>query len=128
MIKACFGMVNEEFEHFEQPKKEFLKALKASLGIVATAAKKANLSRTNHYYWLEQDEEYAKAVADIDESLKDFGESMLLEIMKSGNAAAIIFFAKTKLKDRGYSEKDRGNEESTDNTFNFNLVLPDDDD
>ena len=38
-------------------KKQMLKALEKSLGVVTTALKATDLSRTNYYKWLKEDEE-----------------------------------------------------------------------
>lgn len=82
-----------------------LQALELSLGVVSTAAKKAGIHRSTHYDWLANDEEYKKAVKDIEELALDFGESKLHEQMNDGNVSAIIFFMKTKGKRRGYVER-----------------------
>lgn len=86
-------------------KKAMLQALELSLGVVSTAAKKAGIHRSTHYDWLANDEEYKKAVKDIEELALDFGESKLHEQMNDGNVSAIIFFMKTKGKRRGYVER-----------------------
>ena len=43
-------------------KKRMLKALESSLGVITTALKVTELSRTNFYKWLKEDEEFAKEV------------------------------------------------------------------
>ena len=43
-------------------KKRMLKALESSLGVVTTALKACDLSRTNYYKWLKEDEEFAQNV------------------------------------------------------------------
>ena len=45
----------------EQKKKAMLKALEKNLGIVTDSCKQANVGRTTHYQWLQDDEEYRKA-------------------------------------------------------------------
>ncbi len=82
-----------------------LEALEVSLGIVSTAAKKANIDRTIHYDWLKSDPEYKAAVESIQESVIDFAESHLYKLVKEGNPAATIFYLKTKGKKRGYIER-----------------------
>ena len=80
-------------------------ALEDSLGIVTTAAKAANVSRTQHYKWLNDDEEYAKAVKSAEEMALDMAESSLHKQIKDGTPASTIFYMKTKGKRRGYVEK-----------------------
>jgi len=79
--------------------------LELSLGIVSTAAKKANVDRSMHYDWLKSDPEYKAAVESIQESVIDFAESHLYKLVKEGNPAATIFYLKTKGKKRGYIER-----------------------
>jgi len=86
-------------------KKEFLEALERSLGVVTTAAKVCNIARTTHYRWLDEDEEYAEAVKDIQESAIDFAESSLHQQIKDKVPSSTIFYLKTKGKNRGYVEK-----------------------
>lgn len=86
-------------------KKRLLKALESSLGVVTVACKKANISRDTHYRWLKEDEEYQKAVYDIENIALDFAESQLHSEIADKNTTAIIFYLKTKGKRRGYVEK-----------------------
>ena len=53
-------------------KEQMLKALEGSLGIVTTALKSCDLSRTNYYKWLKEDAEFAQAVNDVELIAKDF--------------------------------------------------------
>ena len=46
-------------------KKQMLKALEKSLGVVTTALKATDLSRTNYYKWLKEDEEFKANVEEI---------------------------------------------------------------
>ena len=86
-------------------KQAMLEALEASLGIVSTAAKKANIGRSTHYKWMDEDPDYKQAVQEVQDSVLDFAESHLYKLVKEGNPAATIFFLKTKGKKRGYIER-----------------------
>ena len=61
-------------------KKRMLEALEKSLGIVTTALKATELSRTNYYKWLKEDEEFAQQVKEIDAISKDFIKSKYTKI------------------------------------------------
>ena len=63
-----------------------------------------NTSRRTYYDWMEQDEEFKKAITDIQEGLIDFSESQLLGLIQGKHPTAIIFHLKTKGKKRGYIE------------------------
>ncbi|GAA4362172.1 hypothetical protein GCM10023185_29850 [Hymenobacter saemangeumensis] len=115
-----------------QQKSKLLDALRASLGVVETACKRASVPRRNHYDWLKKDKKYAAEVADIEDIALDFGESQLHKLMNGytvpdskvfldrdtkepivvpitkhfgPDAGAVIFFLKTKGKRRGYIER-----------------------
>jgi len=89
----------------EARKKAMLEALAVTFGVVAHAAKQVGIDRTTHYTWLDSDQEYKAAVADLKEYKKDFIESKLIKLINDGDTAATIFAAKTQLKDRGYVER-----------------------
>lgn len=82
-----------------------LDALEKSLGVVTTACKQVGIERTTHYRYLQDDPEYAKAVADIENVALDFAESQLHKQILNGEVSSTIFFLKTKGKKRGYIEK-----------------------
>ena len=86
-------------------KRAVLKALEASMGIVSTACKKADISRETFYNWKKKDKEFAKKVEEASEIAKDFVESKLYKLINDENATAIIFYCKTKMKGRGYVER-----------------------
>lgn len=86
-------------------KKAMLEALEKSLGIVTTACKTAGISRGTHYKWMTEDEDYRKAVKDVDNIALDFVESQLHKQIQGGNPSATIFYLKTKGKNRGYIER-----------------------
>ena len=81
-------------------KESILKALENSLGVVTVACKSADVPRSTYYKWLKEDEDFAKAVKDIENIALDFGESQLHKQIGDGNTSATIFFLKTKAKRR----------------------------
>lgn len=99
-------------------KKEILEELEKHNGIVTSACASIGLARSTFYKWKEDDEEFAKAVDELQEVAIDFVESKLMEKIKGVNVqgkedvyfqppsdTAIIFYLKTKGKKRGYVEK-----------------------
>lgn len=86
-------------------KKNLLIALEKSLGVVTTACKSTNLSRSQHYKWMEEDEDYRNAVKELNEVAIDFAESKLHKLIEEKDTAATIFYLKTKGKHRGYVER-----------------------
>lgn len=88
-----------------QHKKAIIEALEQSLGVVTSACKKVGIGRTTFYDWMRSDEEFAKAVKEIENVALDFAESQLHKQIKDGNPSSTIFYLKTKGKKRGYIER-----------------------
>ena len=84
---------------------ELLQALANTSGIVSSACKAANVSRMTYYRWYNEDPDFREKADDIKELQKDFAESLILKKMKEGDTTMIIFYAKTQMKDRGYTER-----------------------
>jgi len=91
---------------FNRKQEAFLKALEASAGNITEACRKVKIARQTFYNWRENNKDFNQAVEDVQESLLDFAESKLMELISAGNVTAIIFFLKTRGRSRGYSEKD----------------------
>lgn len=85
-------------------KQSLLNALSNTSGIIASACKAANISRMTYYRWYNEDPDFREKADDIKELQKDFAESLILKKMKEGDTTMLIFYAKTQMKDRGYSE------------------------
>jgi len=111
----------DESRHIK--KESVLKALESSLGVVTVACKSAGIPRSTYYKWLNEDEEFAKAVKDIENIALDFGESQLHAQMKDGNTSATIFFLKTKGKKRGYIERSELDLSSGDEPVKINVNI-----
>ena len=89
----------------EIKKAAMIEALRSSLGVVMTAAKKVGIHRDSHYRWLKSDPNYAHEYNLIKEDALDFVESSLLKQIQGSNTAATIFYLKTQGKARGYVER-----------------------
>lgn len=89
----------------EEKKIAMLNALEKSLGIVTTAAKNVGIHRQTHYDWMKKDEDYKKAVEEINEVALDFAESSLHKQIADKVPTSTIFYLKTKGKKRGYIER-----------------------
>ena len=87
-----------------QKRKEiFIEAFKFKNNITQ-ACKVANIGRTTFYNWIKQ-KAFQEKLNQAVESLKDQIENKLIEKALKGDNACLIFFCKTKMKDRGYVEK-----------------------
>lgn len=103
-----------------------LAALETSLGIVKPACEAAGVSRETYYEWCRTDSAFKAKATEAHEIALDFAETKLFQLingvkMKSSmkdkdgnqlevyslppNTAAVIFFLKTRGKQRGYIER-----------------------
>lgn len=85
-------------------KQKFLEAYEKSMCNVTAACKATNTSRNTYYKWLHEDEKFANACQDAEDSNLDYAETKLMASIRDNNLTAIIFYLKTKGKKRGYVE------------------------
>jgi len=86
-------------------KKYVLECFKNAAGNISLACEKAGISRMTFNRWYKANKKFKQDVDDVRESLIDLAESMLLKNIKDGKTAEIIFFLKTKGRERGYIER-----------------------
>ena len=103
-------------------KDRMLKALESSLGVITTALKSTDLSRTNFYKWLQEDEEFAKAVSEVQNIENDFIKSKYYECVKDKVPSVVIHAAKTRL---GWNETNKVDLTSGDDKIKININLGD---
>lgn len=89
----------------DRRKQAMIKALKLTLGNVQEACAQIKINRSTHYDWYKNDEGYREQVDEVREEIFDFVESKIYKLIKQENVAMIIFFAKTRMKERGYIER-----------------------
>lgn len=89
----------------EKRKARLLKELENSRGIISNACANAGCSRNTYYEYVNDDEEFAQKVREVTEAQIDIVEAALLRSIAKGEVASIIFYLKTKGKERGYVEK-----------------------
>ena len=92
-------------------KEKLLKVLEDNKGNVSAACKSAGISRGVFYVWKNEDKDFRDKVNEIDESVGDFVENKLMTRIDKEDTTAMIFYCKTKLKHRGYTEKPENSEE-----------------
>jgi hypothetical protein len=87
----------------EQLKEKLRVSLKSNLGNVTAVCKEVGIGRKTFYRILEEDEEWRKEVEEIREegkqTMDDFTEGKLFELIREGNVATIIFYLKTRHPD-----------------------------
>lgn len=88
-------------------KQAAVEAYVKAFGNVTKAAAAIDMSRKTFYDWLKNDPEFKEAIDEAKplEYQFDFVEDMFFQLIKEKNTAAIIFYLKTKGKEKGYVEQ-----------------------
>ena len=93
-------------KYSKEKHEQFIAELKKSMGLLSLAARKCNLHPYSISLWKKK---YPKFCEDCDNVVNnevgDFVESKLFQKINEGDTTAIIFYCKTKLKNRGYVER-----------------------
>lgn len=100
-------------------KKNLIKAMEQSLGVITTACKMVSCSRQTYYDFYKEDETFKKAVDQTSDLAYDFVVSKLYENIESGKEASIIFFLKTQGKHKGWVEKSQYDITSNDESISI---------
>ena len=85
-------------------KKKILNAIPGTEGVLKRIAERIGCDRTVLWKKLKQWPELNEVIEQERETVKDTVELAIYKAIKAGNTAMIIYYAKTKMKDRGYSE------------------------
>lgn len=89
-----------------QKKKKFIKAYSARLCNVSAACEVVGISRTTYYKWVNKDNTFKKAIEDANENFYDSLETVMFsKAVTDKDTTMLIWLSKTKMKHRGYVEK-----------------------
>jgi len=88
-----------------QYKKMLIEAMEKCHGIVSDACKSVGVSRVTYYEYYKNDVKFKKSIDEIEGTVLDFVENKLFEKIDKGDVTCIIFYLKTKGKNRGYIER-----------------------
>lgn len=97
--------MNKAQKDREENKEKFLEVIDLAAGNISVSCKKIGISRKTYYRWMDEDEDFRNKVNEINEALLDMAETMLMKGIKDGKTTEIIFYLKTKGRERGYVER-----------------------
>ena len=96
-------------ENKEEIKKQLIGEIIKSKGFKTVACTNVKLNPRTFRQWMAEDAEFRQAVEDAVEIAREFrddkAEQKLFENVEAGDVTSIIFYCKTRLKNRGYTEK-----------------------
>lgn len=72
---------------------------------VSATCEALNISRKTFYDWKKTKPKLKEAIDEVDESMLDFAESKLMKKIHDDDTVCIIFYLKTKGRNRGYIER-----------------------
>ena len=94
----------------QNAKKNMLKALEKTMGVVSLAAQLADIDRGTHYKWLSHDQKYKEAAWYVKEEIIDRLEQAAYRMaLIENNPQVLLATLKAKAKSRGWGD---GNETS----------------
>ncbi len=83
----------------------FKEAAKGTYGNLTAIAKRLHVSRTTIYKFLEGCPEAKALVEEAKEEFDDIAENLIQKRIIEGNDQLLIFYARTRMKHRGYSDE-----------------------
>lgn len=86
-------------------KEDFLEKHQLSFGNISISCEASGISRQTYYNWYKDDPSFRRRVMDIEERNLDLAEMKLLNAIREGKTAELLFYLKTKGKKRGYVER-----------------------
>ena len=89
--------------------KEIELALRESAGLQYIAATKLKCAPSTVTNYVKRNKHLQRVIEECREGVLDLAEGKILEKIRDGDIAAIIFFLKTKGKNRGYIERPDSN-------------------
>ena len=104
-IKSFAGKKKKAGRKDKYTQKRMINEIRKAKGIKAVAARALECTRQTVDNYIERYKAVAEAYDEANETNIDFVESKLMQAINSGNITAMIFFLKTKGKDRGYVER-----------------------
>ena len=107
-LVATLDLPNQPFtgqDAVKERKMRVITCLVGSLNIVSTACANAGITHTTFYEYKKTDPAFKAIVDSLAEYTHDFVEQKLFNLIQGGDTAATIFYAKTRMKQRGYVER-----------------------
>lgn len=102
---STFGAVKKEQERTRINKARMLEALERNRALVNVSCREVGIAPSTHRKWMQEDPEYRESFGYILGLKGDSVENKLDEKIEEGDLTAIIFYCKTKLKNRGFNER-----------------------
>tara|TARA_R110002020_G_scaffold470258_3_gene695956 strand:- start:909 stop:1265 length:357 start_codon:yes stop_codon:yes gene_type:complete len=98
-------------------------AIRKAGGFISTAAKSLKCTSKTIYNYIDRSSRLKEVVEEIRLEYNDLGEAALISNVKDKDRASVIFFNKTRNRDRGYAEKQDIDITSNEQPIKININL-----
>jgi hypothetical protein len=103
--KALEKSIEARQQNREKKKQEFLEVYSQKANNIHLTCKAVGIERVTFYKWMKEDNAFRDKITALEEGDIDSAETALKRQILDGNITAIIFYLKTKGKNRGYVER-----------------------
>lgn len=103
--KALEKSIEARQQNREKKKQEFLEVYSQKANNIHLTCKAVGIERVTFYKWMKEDDAFRDKITALEEGDIDSAETALKRQILDGNITAIIFYLKTKGKNRGYVER-----------------------
>lgn len=103
--KALEKSIEARQQNREKKKQEFLEVYSQKANNIHLTCKAVGIERVTFYKWMREDDAFRDKITALEEGDIDSAETALKRQILDGNITAIIFYLKTKGKNRGYVER-----------------------
>ena len=93
------------YDKLDDKKKAVADALIKNMGLITAACMQTGISRQTYYTWIKEDSLFADICDQIQEHTYDIIENKLVTNILKGDTTALIYYCKTKMRHRGFSDK-----------------------
>ena len=109
-------------ENREKKKEDFIRIYSEKANNIYLTCNALGIERATFYNWLKEDNSFKEKITALEEGDIDTAESALKRQIREGNITAIIFYLKTKGKNRGYVERQELSGVNGQKLFEVNII------
>ena len=111
-----------DYKNLEVKKRLFLSAFIKNKCNITQTCRVTGINKQTYYNWKKSDELFNKYLSEVGEIVTDHVEGRLHELIDNLNPSAVIFYLKTKGKQRGYQQSANIDHTNSDGSLNRRIL------
>ena len=111
-----------DYKNLEVKKRLFLSAFIKNKCNITQTCRVTGINKQTYYNWKKSDELFNKYLSEVGEIVTDHVEGRLHELIDNLNPSAVIFYLKTKGKNRGYQQSANIDHTNSDGSLNRRIL------